>query len=224
LLLATGDDGQWGHDDPRRAARLSVARTAVSAGTQTLASVLRDEALMLRVDRMRFVAHWVTPPGQSRRYDTRFFVAPAPPGAPCAPDGTEIVAAQWVAPREAIAAHERGELPMLPPTLGALHWLAPHRSVTATLAAASALGDIPRFTPGHIADTSNAANPDTAAKANDTANPSNAPDTNRATDTANPSNPAETTGSPSDRAPSGSGVPVDGSLPSGGPAVAPGAW
>jgi 8-oxo-dGTP pyrophosphatase MutT (NUDIX family) len=152
LLLAIDDAGDWAHQDPDRLRRLDALRGPLDAGAADLATVLAEEGLRLRVDLLRFVAHWVTPPGQARRYDTRFYVAPAPAGAPAAPDGTEIVAADWIVPSVAIAAHEAGELPMLPPTLGALHWLAPHASVRAAVAAAEAMGEIPRWTPGDIDD------------------------------------------------------------------------
>lgn len=152
LLLATDDAGGWAHQDRDRARRLDALRGPLDAGALDLTAVLMAEGLRLRVDLLRFVAHWVTPPGQARRYDTRFYLAPTPPGAPTQPDGTEIVAADWVRPTAAIAAHDAGELPMLPPTLGALHWLAPHASVGAAVAAADGMGDIPRWTPGDIDD------------------------------------------------------------------------
>ena len=150
LLLATDGAGRWAHDDAERAARLTAARGPVDAGERSFADLLASEQLQLRVDLMRFVAHWVTPPGQARRYDTRFYLAPTPPGAPVNPDGTEIVRADWIAPRTAIGEHEAGNLPMLPPTLGALHWLAPHGSVGEAVAAAEALGEIPRWEPSDI--------------------------------------------------------------------------
>lgn len=152
LLLATDPSGRWAHEEQARAARLAGTRRALDAGEADLAQLLAADGLSLRIDLLRFVAHWVTPPGQARRYDTRFYLAPAPPAAPAAPDGTEIVAAEWIAPAAAITAHEAGELPMLPPTLGALHWLAPHDSVAAAILAAERLGEIPRWTPGDLDD------------------------------------------------------------------------
>lgn len=147
LLLADDAHGRPAHADPGRAERLEAARAAVDAGERSLVDLLAAEELRLRVDLLRFVAHWVTPPRQARRYDTRFYLAPTPPGAPARPDGVEIVSADWIAPRAAIARHDAGELPMLPPTLGALHWLAEHGGVKQAVAAADALGAIPRWAP-----------------------------------------------------------------------------
>lgn len=160
LLLATDATGAWAHHDPARAARLSAARAGLEAERRTLADLLASEGLTLRLDLLRFIAHWVTPPGQSRRYDTRFYLAASPADGPADPDGTEIVSAGWIAPSRAIAQQESGELPMLPPTLGALHWLAPHGSVVDAIAAADALGEIPRFAPGSIASAATRAQGD----------------------------------------------------------------
>jgi 8-oxo-dGTP pyrophosphatase MutT (NUDIX family) len=152
FLLATDDTDAWAHADTGRQHRLLTTRGAIDAGTATFADLLATEGLRLRIDLMRFIAHWVTPPGQARRYDTRFYLAPAPPDAPAEPDGIEIVGAEWIAPPLAIARQQSGELPMLPPTLGALHWLAAYDTVAAAMAAADALGDIPRYAPGSVTD------------------------------------------------------------------------
>jgi len=45
------------------------------------------------------VAHWVTPVGPPRRFDTRFFVALAPEGQTATHDAGETVADQWVRPK-----------------------------------------------------------------------------------------------------------------------------
>ena len=54
------------------------------------------------------VAHWVTPVGPPRRYDTRFFVALTPSDQVATHDAGETVADQWIRPVDALAAHERG--------------------------------------------------------------------------------------------------------------------
>jgi hypothetical protein len=40
------------------------------------------EALDLRLDlrHLAYWSHWLTPPGTPKRFDTRFFMAPAPAG------------------------------------------------------------------------------------------------------------------------------------------------
>ncbi len=147
VLLATDPTGDWAWRDATRAEQIARRRAAVAAEEHDLAAVLASQGLRLRVDHLRFFAHWVTPPGQARRYDTRFYLAQVPGDAPVQADGTEIVAAEWVTPPEAIARHEEGTLPMLPPTLAALHWLAQYPTVEEALAGADALGAVPRIAP-----------------------------------------------------------------------------
>ena len=62
-------------------------------------------------------ARWITPEAEARRYDTYFFVASLPAGALAESISTEATVAEWVPVAEALAQYERGERPMLPPTV-----------------------------------------------------------------------------------------------------------
>ena len=55
-------------------------RAAVNAGTRRFLDLCREEGLRLMVGDVHYFAHWITPRGAPRRFDTRFFVAAAPPG------------------------------------------------------------------------------------------------------------------------------------------------
>lgn len=148
LLPATTDDGlPLRLDDPEAAKRFADHRTAVDAGTRTLGDVLAVEGLRLDLAALHYVAHWVTPVGPPRRYDTRFFVGRAPDGQPLAHDGSEVVGAEWTTPAAALARLEAGELSMLPPTSESLRWLSEFGNVEAVLEAAAALEEIPRYEP-----------------------------------------------------------------------------
>jgi 8-oxo-dGTP pyrophosphatase MutT (NUDIX family) len=70
------------------------------------------------------VAHWVTPEGEPRRYDTRFFAAVMPDGQQARADATETVALEWMAPEEATERCSRGEILLPPPTWTLLKRLA----------------------------------------------------------------------------------------------------
>lgn len=65
-----------------------------------------EEEAALRLDPadLRFLARWVTPPGQPRRFDTRFYVAAEPAGQLAACDGSETVECGWWRPDAALAA------------------------------------------------------------------------------------------------------------------------
>ena len=90
--------------DPQEEARFVSERAAVNAGTRRFLDLCREEGLRLMVGDVHYFAHWITPRGAPRRFDTRFFVAPAPPGQHAAHDAGETIAETWVSPRRALAA------------------------------------------------------------------------------------------------------------------------
>jgi len=111
-------------------------RRSLEAGTQHLSQVLSRRGLRVRIDLLRPWTHWITPESEPRRYDTRFFVAALPVGQATRDVGGEADQVCWMRPAEALAAHHRGALPMLPPTVVTLQELRPYDSVAAILAAA----------------------------------------------------------------------------------------
>jgi 8-oxo-dGTP pyrophosphatase MutT (NUDIX family) len=78
-------------------------------------------------------SRWITPAEVVVRFDTWFFVTEAPPGAEATVDGAECVDARWLRPSAALAAHERGELMLVFPTIKHLEALAGMGSVAETL-------------------------------------------------------------------------------------------
>lgn len=76
------------------------------------------------LDRMRPWSHWVTPPVESRRYDTWFFVAKMPEDQEARVDGQEAVRGAWMRPSDAVAQALAHTLPLAPPTLRTLSELA----------------------------------------------------------------------------------------------------
>ncbi|HEX2415130.1 MAG TPA: NUDIX domain-containing protein [Thermoleophilaceae bacterium] len=81
-------------------------------------------------------SRWITPAEVKVRFDTWFFATQAPAGTEAEPDGSECVAARWLGPAQALAAHERNELMLVFPTIKHLEQLAEASSVAETLAAA----------------------------------------------------------------------------------------
>ncbi|MCG6535784.1 MAG: hypothetical protein L7F78_14060, partial [Syntrophales bacterium LBB04] len=74
-------------------------------------------------------AHWITPEGMPRRFDTRFFIASMPAGQSCVPDLRETTEGIWVSPEQALVNNLRGEIPLSPPTLVTLHELLPYSNM-----------------------------------------------------------------------------------------------
>jgi hypothetical protein len=92
------------------------------------------------VDDLHYLSHWITPEGQPKRYDTRFFVAAAPDGDH-AHDVREHTDSRWIRPADAIAEHRAGRFELLLPTLRNLEAIGRCATVGELLDAASAADD-----------------------------------------------------------------------------------
>jgi 8-oxo-dGTP pyrophosphatase MutT (NUDIX family) len=84
-------------------------------------------------------SRWITPEPVSTRFDTRFYVALAPPHSAPEPDATEIIELAWIAPAQALERHARKDLKLVFPTVRNLEALLPYTSADEVLAAAREL-------------------------------------------------------------------------------------
>jgi 8-oxo-dGTP pyrophosphatase MutT (NUDIX family) len=84
-------------------------------------------------DELVAFSRWITPAEVKIRFDTYFFLAAVPDGAHPRPDGAETVDARWFSPAEALAAHGRGEILLVFPTIKHLEQLASFPSSEALL-------------------------------------------------------------------------------------------
>lgn len=98
-----------------------------------------EGGLELATDLLVPFAHWITPVIRPRRYDTYFFLAPAPTEQEALHDGHEAVASIWVAPAQAAADGAAGRVKMIFATRFNLQKLA--RSATSEAAFAAARTD-----------------------------------------------------------------------------------
>jgi 8-oxo-dGTP pyrophosphatase MutT (NUDIX family) len=78
-------------------------------------------------------SRWITPRQVKIRFDTRFYLAPAPDGAQPRPDGAETVDHGWFTPDGALEAYGREEIQLVFPTIKTLEQLAPFASAAAIL-------------------------------------------------------------------------------------------
>lgn len=101
LLFAYRDDGQLLAPEHLDAAQHALLRESVQHGGPGLAHACAQLGLRLAPDRLAYYSYWLTPPGLPKRFDTRFFVAIAPPGQMAIHDGTEVVEHRWIRPAEA---------------------------------------------------------------------------------------------------------------------------
>jgi 8-oxo-dGTP pyrophosphatase MutT (NUDIX family) len=146
LDLVTGAESL---DTDERANRIAAARelweeTGVSlargdarpSGRVGFRELLAANELRLALDEIVPFGHWITPIGEPRRFDTRFYLARAPREHEVVPDGAETLSAQWLAPSEGTELAKKANV--LFPTLMNLARLAESRTVDEALAAASA--------------------------------------------------------------------------------------
>jgi 8-oxo-dGTP pyrophosphatase MutT (NUDIX family) len=96
-------------------------RAALVAGAVTLAELLARRGLVLRADLLVPWARWITPEGEPRRFDARFFAAALPVGQLATGHAAESDHIAWLRPADAIEAARAGQISMLPPTATMLH-------------------------------------------------------------------------------------------------------
>jgi 8-oxo-dGTP pyrophosphatase MutT (NUDIX family) len=140
VLLATRSDGSPLRGTDLRSASFLAARAAlIDHGPVTdFHAWLDDEDLVLDLAALGFWSWWVTPEGQHRRYDTRFFVARVPDTQrhAAAHDEVETTSAHWMTPEAALSAAETGEATIIFPTRWNLRELAAFASASAAVDAA----------------------------------------------------------------------------------------
>ena len=119
---------------PPRDDVLREAREALMGGGASFAAVLGSLGARLDGAAVEYIAHWVTPSVEPRRYDTRFFAARVPAGSRAVYDEREMTDAVWLTPRAALDRHRRGHLPMIFPTIRTLEDLCDFATVEELLA------------------------------------------------------------------------------------------
>ena len=122
--------------DCASAADLYEARKRLNTGTPFLDIAAAIE-LAVHSTVLTPYARWVTPKMESKRFDTRFFVAALPKGQLAAHDGTETTSAVWLRPDDALCAMHDGAIKLAPPTVHALRWLTELHSIEAAIEGAS---------------------------------------------------------------------------------------
>jgi 8-oxo-dGTP pyrophosphatase MutT (NUDIX family) len=114
-------------------ARFKRDRPTAHGGNTTIRTVIEREGLRLALDTLVLFAHWVTPPIDSRQFDTRFFMTRVPPDQTPAHDDTETTHSIWTTPADAIAQSQRGEIVLPPPTWSTIRELEPFATVDEAL-------------------------------------------------------------------------------------------
>ncbi|GAA4056478.1 NUDIX hydrolase [Nonomuraea soli] len=118
----TGDD--WEAD-----------RLALIDRSLAFADFLAKRGLVLRTDLLKAWAHWITPDVETRRFDTRFFVAALPYGQRTRDVGGEADKVVWQRPQEALELADDGKIFLMPPTYVTLQELTAYAQAEEVFAA-----------------------------------------------------------------------------------------
>ena len=136
VLLARDRGGQ--PCPPHLVAELAPLRQLLQNGhPEEFLPGLRRAGLRPGWEDLGFCAHWVTPEGLPRIFDTRFFAAALPEGQePSQDDLGELDSMRWVSPAAVLEEAAQGRTLLLPPTRAVMEQLADHQTVAAALQAA----------------------------------------------------------------------------------------
>jgi 8-oxo-dGTP pyrophosphatase MutT (NUDIX family) len=119
--------------------------------TAAVRELLEEANVRLTPADLEPLAHWVTPQIETRRFDTRFFLARMPAGQVARHDDGEMIALEWLTPRGAVEKFERRELLLPPPTWTTIRQLEKLKSIDEAFAWARGR-KIVRVMPGFIKD------------------------------------------------------------------------
>jgi len=122
----------------RLADMLKRWRAEVREHRVSIADLARAEDLELACDLLVPFAHWITPEGMPKRFDTIFFLVAALPDQFAAHDGTETVDSTWISPRRALEQADEGKRTIIFPTRMNLAKLARSETVAEAVASARA--------------------------------------------------------------------------------------
>src|SRR5579859_2342542 len=86
------------------------------ASVSDFADFIQTAMMALATDLLVPFAHWITPSDRRKRFDTRFFLAPAPTDQVARHDGREATLVHWLTVDGAIAAARRDEIKLVLPT------------------------------------------------------------------------------------------------------------
>ena len=97
--------------------------------------------------RLVYLSNWVTPRIVPKRFDTRFYLCAVRHEVEPVAVTDEFVSVDWVDVRASLTAHDRGDMPMIFPTVAHLRYVAGFDDVRSLEAEARSLAVIPQIEP-----------------------------------------------------------------------------
>lgn len=123
ILFALDARGDVGTLEGVDATRLAQLRGQVQESVVSISDVCREFGLRPAPERLHYVGHWLTPTGRAKRFDTRFFLAIAPPRQSAMHDAQETLDHVWLGPAEALS--PRNARRLMTPTRAMIELLLP---------------------------------------------------------------------------------------------------
>jgi len=112
-----------------QASRVQRERERLRKHEETLAHLLQEHDWFADANELTLFSHWITPPTEPRRFNTHFFIAPAPHAQDGRADAYETHDEIWISPARALERNAEGTLHMIYPTKKHLERLQAFRSV-----------------------------------------------------------------------------------------------
>ena len=126
--------------------KLAPHRHAVDRAEMSFLDLIREHELVLALDSLVHFGHWITPIMMPKRFDTHFYIAPAPEHQIAAHDGRETTDAVWMSAEEALAQEADGRATIIFPTRMNLKRMTMATSVSDALARFGAM-EVPTVLP-----------------------------------------------------------------------------
>ena len=124
VLLAYGPSGELLNlRDGETAGRFAGYRISLHEKSLSLKELAQRESIRYALDLLWPYSHWITPEVETRRFDTRFFLALHPRGQLPVHDTMEMTKSVWMTPAMALEECEAGRIVLMPPTLKTLEEL-----------------------------------------------------------------------------------------------------
>ncbi|MCC6747808.1 MAG: NUDIX hydrolase [Deltaproteobacteria bacterium] len=143
VLLAEDEPG-YSRSAPLR---LDELREQLNAGSLAFGDFLARERLVIPADRLRYLAHWITPTFEPKRFSARFFICQVPADQQARFDPRETSAGEWLTVREILDGNREKRLQLAPPTLCILEALLPSSATAGALVAAAGDRPLPSVRP-----------------------------------------------------------------------------
>ena len=122
VLLANTDEVAEGPE---------AARDALNDNSDNWADFVSRNELELYCDQLHYIGHWVTPPQQTKRYSTRFFLAVMPQSQVASHCGGELTNCCWMTAHDALAAGREGAIKLHFPTVKTLETIEKQKTLDA---------------------------------------------------------------------------------------------